>query len=83
MAYGATISESELREFKSTWPCHGINERIVRFWCEWDSSNGDLIDIKAFYRNGREVRDSALYDGPAALALVNDKQREMHPEHSR
>lgn len=83
MPYSASISEIELREFKSSWPCHGIDSGIARVWCEWDSENGDLVAIQAFYRNGRPVRDSSAYDGPAMLALVHDKQRETHPEHSR
>jgi hypothetical protein len=82
MSYGASIDRIELRNFQSSWPCHGIDRRIARVWCQWDD-NGDLINLEVFYGNGRMVRDSALYDGPAMLALVNDKQREMHPEHSR
>lgn len=83
MSYSATIFKAELDAFKSTWPCHGINGRITRVWAQWDSDNGDLIDITAFYSNGRRVQDSALYDGNAMAALISDKQRQMHPGHSR
>lgn len=82
-AYSATIDRTTLRDFQSTWPCHGIDGRIAKVWVQWDGSNGDLIDIAVYYGNGRAVRNSALYDGQAMLALINDTQRQMHPEHSR
>lgn len=81
--YAATIDHVALRDFQSTWPCHGIDGRIARVWVQWDGTSGDLIDLVAYYGNGRQVRDSALYDGPAMLALINDTQRQIHPEHSR
>lgn len=81
LSYSATIGKTALADFCSTWPCHGIDGRVHRIWCRWDGS-GDLVELLVTYRNGRSVPPEN-YDGPAMLALVNDTQRQMHPEHSR
>lgn len=80
MSYSRTVFKSELDAFKATWPCHGIASNIAKVWFQWDD-NGDLIDVRACYRNGR-VAAPIAYDGPAILALCADMQREMHPEHA-
>ena len=81
-SYGYTVGAVELRQFKSTWPCNGIDDRVNSLHFQWNSS-GDLVDLVAQYRNGRRINDAALYDGPAMVALSLDCQAKMHPEHAR
>ncbi len=79
--YRCTLWQDTIADFRAAWPCSGIDPRVYRVCPTWDSS-GDLVDLGVYYRNGRIV-DPALYDGPAMVALINDAQRQMHPEHSR
>lgn len=80
MSYGASISKMELDRFKARWPCHGLPDSLWSLWFGFDSS-GDLVEIKAYRRNGREL-DSGDFDGPALVALCQDAQRKVHPEHA-
>lgn len=79
--YSCTARRERIVQHMACWPCSNLH-RVHRLWAQWDSRNGDLIDIRAVYRNGRTV-PSVEYDDPAALALINDMQAEMHPEHAR
>lgn len=53
----------------------------VTAWFQFDS-NGDLCDYKLYGRNGHELRNTEDYDGPALVALANDAQHKVHPEHA-
>lgn len=80
MSYGYNVSRDELQRFKSTWPCSGITDRVWSIGFDWDS-NGDLVDVRAKARNGRQLGPDD-YDGPAVVALSLDCQAKMHREHA-
>ena len=79
MSYSALVRHDQIEVFKRSWPCSGIDDKVWSIWFQWDDS-GDLIDILAKARNGRQL-SSDTYDGPAVVALCADAQRTMHPEH--
>lgn len=78
--YGASISRREIESLKERWPCHRLPDNLWSLWFSFDS-NGDLVDIVAKARNGRTL-DIATFDGPALVALSEDAQRKVHPEHA-
>jgi hypothetical protein len=57
------MSRKDVDAFKTSYPCSGLPSRAITF--EFDSRNGDLVDI---------FPDSARFDGPALLALSQDAQ---------
>ncbi|QPC91485.1 hypothetical protein [Mesorhizobium sp. INR15] len=68
-----TFNRADLAAFKSTWPCHGLPDSLNSLTFEF-GSNGDLVDIEAKARNGRQL-DSAAFDGSAMVALSQDGQK--------
>src|SRR5437870_4279148 len=64
-----TFSYAQIEAFKDQWPCSGIPE-LDSITFEF-ADNGDLVDIVAMV-DGHQV-DSAEFDGPALLALSQEK----------
>lgn len=80
MSYGATLDRAKLEAFKAQWPCHGLPDNLWRIYFGF-GDNGDLTGIECWSRNGRRL-DSANFDGSALVALCEDAQRMVHPEHA-
>lgn len=80
MSYGATLDRAKLEAFKAQWPCHGLPDNLWRITFSFEA-NGDLCEIDARARNGRWI-DSTNFDGPALVALSENAQRMVHPEHA-
>lgn len=63
-----TVEPSAVERFKSTWPCHGIDQVDHLMILERD---GELIDVEAYDDNC----DPIECDGDAVAALVDDAIR--------
>jgi hypothetical protein len=59
-----------IREFKASWPCHGLPDDMASLQCEF-ASNGDIVALSAFSFDG-ETLDTHDFDGAALSALVAD-----------
>jgi hypothetical protein len=68
-----TLRFDAIEAFKRSWPCHGLPDNLHSISAEF-AGNGDLVDIEAYGEDGA-LLDSAEFDGPALLALVEDCQR--------
>ncbi|MFN3612626.1 hypothetical protein, partial [Tepidimonas sp.] len=62
---GATLYRNEIEAFKAKWPAHGLPDNLWRLHCEF-ATNGDLIDVTAYARNGRQL-NTHNFDGPARV----------------
>jgi hypothetical protein len=53
-------SEAEVMAFKRQWPCNGMPERS--FWAEFQTSNGDLVDMTDRFRKADDAAVNALVE---------------------
>lgn len=78
--YSSTISPDELAQFRRQWPAHGLPDDLVSLTFQFDG-DGNLVDIEARSDCDR-ILDSAEFDGRALLALCEDAQRKVRPDHA-
>ena len=69
-----TIERSAIDRLKSSWPCHGISNRVDYIVAAF-ADNGDLVDFEVCDADDI-VLGADAYDGEAFSALINDAQRD-------
>lgn len=81
MSYGVTLDRSHIDSFKQQWLCHNLPASLNRLWFDF-ADNGDLCGYAAWSRNGRQIELPESVAGGVMLALAEDAQRKIHPEHA-
>lgn len=70
----AVAYRDQIDAFKAQWPCHGFPDNLRRIHAYFDAK-GDLVDLAAYgpdeYGADRQWLDTAEFDGPALVALVD------------
>ena len=61
--YSVTVTQIEVEEFKSQWPCSPLPS--CSFWFQFDKRTGDIVDLEP---------SNEQFDGPALKALSDVAQ---------
>ncbi len=69
--YSVLVSNLEVIDFAASWPCHGL-DLDAEYLFDFDSRNGDLVDVTVLRDGMRPDKTRDDEDGEALRALSED-----------
>lgn len=68
--YSVLVTNGKLNEFAATFPCHGL-DLDSEYLFQFDSRNGDLVDVTVL-RDGERPDDVSEQEDGAALRVLSE-----------